>query len=256
MNKRWLATLLFSALSMLAGWLLPFMILGRALDTAAISLLNATMQILMFGLPAFLMLRYHQAHTAVWLSFRRLPSSMDSGLTLLAAVSYVVTGAMISTLFYQLLTTLGFSPSLPEPLVPQSIPDLLMMSAAIAVVTPICEELFFRETIPLLLSKRMNMKMAGLAGSLFFAAIHFSVLGFPSLLIFGLLAHQIRWKKNSLSLSILFHAMYNFSILVMNYADAAPGIGMILLSLAAFILAVRLLFKEESHGDDLHRPGL
>ena len=47
--------------------------------------------------------------------------------------------------------------------------------------------------------------------------------------------------------------MYNFSILVMNHKEAAPGFGMMLRCAGLFVLSARLLLKEENNAADRTR---
>lgn len=241
---------------MAAGWLLPALVPEAFLSPLTTGLLLILSQLLMFGLPAVLLLAHKRKNIDVWQALKQPPHPLDAGLTMLAAVGYVLTGGFIAVLFYLLLTALGITPALPEPLVPQSVPELLMLTVAVAMVTPICEELFFRETLPLLVSGRLKPWLTALVCSALFASMHFTLAGFPALLLFGLITHWIRVRKGSLLLSIIFHAMYNFSILLMNYMEAEPGLDLSLMSLAVFAIAFRKLLKEENHGNDIQDSGV
>ena len=117
-------------------------------------------------------------------------------------------------------------------------------------------------SLPIAASSIVRVKLgAGLAGllllwlfsSLLFALMHFSLIGFPTLLIFSLFAHHLIARRGNLLLPILFHAMYNFSVLVMNHKEATPGFGMILLCVGLFVFTARLLLKEENDAADRAR---
>lgn len=242
MAKRPAALYLLAALSAAAGWLLPRAFQGLTLSFALACLLAAAQEALMFGLPALLMLRALEPGEQ---PLRRLgqPGAYLSGLAMLCAVSYVLVGALLGALFYSLLSALGLTPDLPPAITPGSLGELALAALTIGGVTAFCEELFFRAALPRLLGRRLGHRVVITLCALLFAILHFNLAGLPTLLLFALLMHRIVQRHGGLMLAILFHWMYNFSILVMNYAQTTPDLRMILLSSGLFVLTARLLLR-------------
>lgn len=254
MNKRQLLCLAGAAFSAAAGWLFPRIVSGSGVSFILACLIAAFQEILMFGLPAALIILCEPFRLEEIKSWLRKPSSYDTGLTMMSAVSYTLAGALISAVAYALLSAFGLVLELPPTIIPETISELLVAAVTVSGITAICEELLFRHALVQLLGRRFSRKTAVILTSILFAALHFSLIGFPSLLLLSLLLHSLYARKGTLVLPIVFHAMYNFAILVINYSGALPGFGMILLSTGIFVFATRLLLKEENN--EIHSAGL
>ena len=117
---------------------------------------------------------------------------------------------------------------------------------AAAIIPAVLEESFFRLALPGFLQRKLKKRTAIILSSAAFAAMHLSLIAFPMLFLLGLLMHRLVDRHKSLLLPILFHGMYNFSVLIFNYTKAEPGFSAALLSSFFFILSVRFLLKEET----------
>lgn len=254
MNKRKLACFAAAPLLMALGFFLPLMLLPTTLSFIGFSLVAMAQEIIMFGLPALLLLKGLGHQGTNRLITLKKPEPMDAGLSMLSAVAYVLTGSLLGAIVYTMLTSFGLTIALPEAIIPKTPAELLAGTLAIALVTAVCEELFFRGALPLLLKRKLGDRWSVAICSVLFAVLHFSLVGFPTLLLFAWLMHRLYRVKQNLLLPILFHAMYNFSILLLNYVGASPGISLTLLSVAVFVLATRFNLREENH--EVHHPGL
>ena len=234
-------------LSALAGWLIPRQLPLSGYSFILLCLVSALQTGLMFGLPGYLLLRAFAPEQARADVLLKSPGSLKAGLSMLSAVAYTLVGSLVGAMVHVLLTSLGVQVPLPPPIVPSTPAELLVATLTISLLTAAAEELFFRMALPSLLGRWMRPALAALLSSLVFALLHFSAAAFLPLLIFALLMHQVKQAHVSYLLLFIFHAMYNFSILLINYAAAQPSPGMIVLSLAVFVLATRRLLREEPH---------
>ncbi len=91
------------------------------------------------------------------------------------------------------------------------IPSILLIS----VLTPICEELFFRGLIQNYLLQSYTPTKALLISTSLFTLAHFTKLGnnFLALFILGLILGLILLKTDSLFLCIIFHSLYNHLVI-------------------------------------------
>lgn len=219
--------------------------LARGLALPMIYLLMGIRSILLFGLPAALVLYASKPLLAKALGYLKLPTAVDAGLAMLAGVSFTLAGALITALFYGLLETLGIQPELPEPIVTSNLPELLAALLTISIITGICEELMFRGALPLVLQRFLPIKASIFISSLVFALLHFSLLGLPVLLAFGLMMGQLTQKKQSLVPAMLFHAMYNLTAVLLDQSKGSPSFGVMLACLGIFLVAMRILLRQE-----------
>lgn len=253
MNKRGVSLLGGAFLSAAAGWFLPRWLLQGHLSFVAACLISAVQEVLLFGLPALMLLRMRGCGAEQLKARLGRTNPYHIGLTMVSAVSFTLAGSLIGALFYTMLTSLGLELTLPDVIAPANLTELAVAALTIGGVTSVCEELMFRLALPELLGIRLSRRTAALVSSLLFALMHFSLIGFPTLLIFSLFAHHLIARRGNLLLPILFHAMYNFSVLVMNHKEATPGFGMILLCVGLFVFTARLLLKEENDAADRAR---
>ena len=209
---------------------------------------------LMYCMPGFLLLKAFAPEEARAPALLAAPDSLKAGLSMLTAVAYTLVGSLIGALAHAVMTTLGLKIVLPPAIVPGSLLELLVAALTLALITAACEELFFRIALPRLLGQWLKPAHALVASSLLFALLHFNAMAFLPLMVFALLLHRVKQTGGNYLLLVIFHAMYNFSILLINYADAQPSLGMIGLSIAVFVVAARRLVREESN-EPAH-PGL
>jgi membrane protease YdiL (CAAX protease family) len=242
-----------AALSLLAGWFLPPMLMGEQPGFAALMLLSAFQEILLIGLPATLLLLMSEKSARATRAMLHGPGAFQAGLTMLAAVAYTMVGLIITLTTYLALTQFGVTVVEPASIVPSNLSELLLAAACAAFIPAICEELMFRGLIQGFLSRRFSSRISLYASAALFALLHFSLLGFPVLFVIGLFLSMIMRKSNSLPQCILFHAMYNFSVLTINFAGAMPGLGLILACIAILYYAMRTMLKEDPHGMQDHR---
>lgn len=119
-----------------------------------------------------------------------------------------------------------------------------------AIIPAVSEELLFRGLVQGTIASRFSQG-AGIWGSaLLFALLHRSVIAFPQMLAIGLALGKLRALSGGLILPIVFHAFYNFSVLVLNYSGAVPGFEMMLLCVFVFVISYRLFVKEGESGEN------
>lgn len=92
-----------------------------------------------------------------------------------------------------------------------SVPRFSVLSAAIFLLGPVGEELFFRRILYVSLRKRMRFAAALLVSSSLFAAVHLTA----ALFVFpvGLLLGWVYEKRRRLPVNIMLHAMINVFVL-------------------------------------------
>jgi len=86
--------------------------------------------------------------------------------------------------------------------------------ALAAVVAPLLEEFFFRGWIQRRLERRMPAGRAILLTAAIFSAAHFEMFGFPTRLLFGLVAGYVAWSTRSIWPGVVLHGFYNASLLL------------------------------------------
>lgn len=93
----------------------------------------------------------------------------------------------------------------------QHAPDshFLPMAMGAVVVAPIIEEIFFRGFIFRVLSARVGMLTGALVSSLFFGAVHVSLIQTLLLTIFGIVQCRLYVKTGSIIYPMLMHMLFN-----------------------------------------------
>ncbi len=95
----------------------------------------------------------------------------------------------------------------------------LLSAASAIVIAPVLEETFFRGYLYPVLRKYTNVPFALIAVSLFFGAIHLSIVHFLPLAFVGLILNLAYEKTHCIRLSIAMHASFNtLSVLVIHLA--------------------------------------
>lgn len=212
----------------------------------AICLLAGAQEILMFGVPALLLLKGLGESKESVKSVVRAPDPYTAGLSLLSSVAYVLSAVIITSVTYVMMEGLGIKPVIPEPFTPEALPELLVALVMSALIPAICEETFFRYALPMLFKKKLSRRHSVILSSLIFSALHLSLVAVPMLMVLSLLMHRVFDRHKNLSLLFIFHGMYNFSVLLFNYTKAEPGFSAALLSVAVFVIATKFLLREEA----------
>jgi uncharacterized protein len=83
---------------------------------------------------------------------------------------------------------------------------------SIAVFPALSEEVSFRGLMQPWLQVAIGPRKAILISGALFAALHFNLLGFPYLLLVGMVLGWLRWKTASLYPSIALHFLHNFGV--------------------------------------------
>jgi membrane protease YdiL (CAAX protease family) len=79
----------------------------------------------------------------------------------------------------------------------------------VAVIAPICEEIFFRGYVFTAVSRTRGVPWAFLASSVLFAAAHLNLQATLPILVIGLAFSYLYWRSSSLVPSMVAHAMNN-----------------------------------------------
>jgi uncharacterized protein len=87
--------------------------------------------------------------------------------------------------------------------------DVVLLVLVVAVGAPVVEELFFRGLLLRALERRWGSKAAIAVSSLVFAVVHFQVVQFPALLMFGLVAGWLTVRSGRLGPAIWAHVGFN-----------------------------------------------
>ncbi len=234
-------------LSMAAGYFLPGLLLSQNQGLTAILWVTALQEILLLGIPGLLIALKSKETFARVKALVTVPDPLAAGLSMLGAVAFTMAGLLITLVAYAVLESAGVPPDAPPSLDPASIPELVLSILCAAIIPALCEELLFRGVLWGMLGRKTGPRWAAGITAFLFAALHFTLLGFPVLLALGVLLAKLMEKRRSLALCVIFHAMYNLSILVINYSGATPNLFAILASTAVAWVTLRILLKEEKH---------
>ena len=254
MTKHRAIHLILVAVCITAGWFFPQLLPLKDAGFVLLCFISALQTLLMFGVPALLLIRGFGLSATQAMRLYQKPSSLHTGLMMASAVSYTLVGSLLGAMVHAVLSSFGMKIPLPVAIVPKTLVDLLVATLTIGIITALCEELMFRMALPRLLGLKLGPGWTVAISSLAFAALHFNVIAFVPMLFFSLILFRVTEKRGSFLLAVIFHAMYNFSILMMNYADARPTLGMMGISLAVFVFTTRLLVREEQH--EVDRSGM
>jgi membrane protease YdiL (CAAX protease family) len=93
--------------------------------------------------------------------------------------------------------------------------EVVVLVLMVVVGAPIIEELFFRGLLMRSIQARWNDTLALVVSSLFFALVHFQVVQFVGLFLFGLIAGTCAQRTGRLGMSILAHAAFNGTAVLM-----------------------------------------
>lgn len=240
----WICAVLCAVLGLLSGLATGQALLARG-ESALLTLyvLNAAQQILVFALPALLLL---QGRATRWREFRQsvLPLNKETvGLSTLLAVGGAATASIIAMFWAMWLQrTTGYT-STADPLpVPQNAGQWIAALLAIAILPALCEELMFRALIQSALCRHLPKTGLWLA-AIIFATVHFRWEAFPALLLIGAVLGKV-FIRHGLLGSTLLHALYNSTVLILSARGAKITPMVALLCIMACIVSLRLLLRE------------
>lgn len=197
---------------------------------------------LILGIPGVLLL-FSRQQKEPYLQMLRPQGSYETGLTALSAVAYTMVGVLLMALWLNVLEGLGHTVHMDQLLTPSTPWQFLTALTMTALLPAIGEELIFRGLLLEGLKKRMNEKFAVVFSALLFTVAHFNLEGIVTILIIGLYLGQLRVKKNSLYLTMVFHFVYNASAILINAKGANPPPMVFPVCGFVFVLAAKTLLK-------------
>lgn len=209
----------------------------------------AVQEILLIGLPTlFVWTRSSEAKEGLAKQLRR-PDAYSLGLTTLSAVSFALASILLIGLWTVFLQDVGIT-LLEQTDIPPPTGALGLAWAVItaAVITAFCEELLFRGLLLGFLRRKRGNRFAVLVSGLIFAVLHFSFQGFAPLLLIGWLLAALAVRYDGLWLPIVFHAVYNALVLVINTMGRLPSANLVFFGAGICIATIYLLFRKR--GED------
>ncbi len=241
----WICAVLCAALGWVGGSVAAQTLVAHGGSTLLmLYVLNAAQQMLIFALPALLLL---QGRASRWQEFGQSISPLNKetvGLSTLLAVGGAATASIIAMFWAMWLQqTTGYTGKADPLPVPQNTGQWIAALLAIAILPALCEELMFRALIQSAL--RRYLPKAGLwLAAFIFAAVHFRWEAFPALLIIGAVLGKV-FIRHGLLGSTLLHALYNSVVLILSARGAEITPMAALLCIIACIVSLRLLLREE-----------
>lgn len=194
----------------------------------------ALQEILLLGIPALLLWLAFSDRSSTKALFRK-PDAVSLGLASVGAVSFVGASVLLTALWITLLQTVGVGFAWPGSLSnPQNAAEYLLALLCAAVVPALCEELLFRGLLLHLLRRRLGDRAGAILSAVLFAMLHLSLPGLVTLTAIGLFLSLLVIRTNRLWAAVVFHAVYNGVVIVMNALNAQPSLGLVLLFSAVF----------------------
>lgn len=234
---------------LLLGVLLPMPVKGVNAFWGLYAL-AALGSVLLFGAPAALL---YARSARAWDGLRRAlapAGPVETGLTLLTAVSYTLLGALITGIWLSVLTRYGIAPQVPSLPNPAAPVQYVYAFVCAALIPAVCEELAFRGLLLTWLRRRGD-RLALVVSALVFALMHRSLQALPALFAMGLLLAAVAIRYRGLFLPMLLHFFYNLTAVVLNAAPGMLSPSTVLMSSAICLAAIWWLLrpsKEEPHG--------
>ena len=100
--------------------------------------------------------------------------------------------------------------------IPQTLPNQILLFAAVAVIAPLLEEILFRGLLQNALSKRLPVWAAIALSALVFGAMHMDFYAMPPLLLMGVIFGVIYHLTGSLRITIVLHMINNAAALALS----------------------------------------
>ena len=97
--------------------------------------------------------------------------------------------------------------------IPQTLPNQILLFAAVAVIAPLLEEILFRGLLQNALSKRLQVWAAIALSALVFGAMHMDFYAMPPLVLMGVIFGVIYHLTGSLRITIVLHMVNNAAAL-------------------------------------------
>ena len=210
-----LSAFLFSLLCLTASTVVFSLMSVFGLRTGYFSYLySAVLQGIAFAVPAFL---YYQRHKEIRPALRlnRL-DPVCAVLVILAALAGVIALNWLSVYWSLFLDSLGLVTGTGASLIPRTPTELLLSMVTSALLPALFEELLFRGfLLPSL--ERLGRWTAVLLCGVLFALPHASLEALPAHLLLGVALCWLVLLTNSLFASMLFHGVYNATIILLSY---------------------------------------
>lgn len=213
-------------------------------------LLNAFSEVFLFLVPALLILLARRERVA---RLRGMLGGVDInivGFGALGAVSCAVVASVAAALWSMWLErAFGYQPAAQSLPVPENAGQWALAVFAVSLVPAVAEETLFRALVQGTWLRRWPRAGVWVTAAVF-AAAHLEWAALPALLMVGLILCLLLRRRGLLA-AMLFHALYNAAVLVLSTLNAGITMIAILLSVLAFIIAMRaLLKKEDTHALD------
>lgn len=217
-------------------------------------LVQLAMSLLCFGLPAYRGLYVADGDQSGKLCRRALGAGQLLYLALSGALlvcPMTLMNDLILAPFVRMGLSGGASSTPPAAL-------FLPMVLKSAIAAPICEELFFRGYLPAVL-REAGVRGGAVISSLLFALVHGMNGMFLPRFLLGLLLFGMMTRTDSLLASVLLHAAYNLTILLLSFAGLGvlfSGIGFVsglvrLAGCAALIVTLKQAYLAKRENGEL-----
>jgi membrane protease YdiL (CAAX protease family) len=161
-------------------------------------------QIFLILIPSLIFLRLSKLPFKATIRWR-WPGARLALLSVLLGVAIIPFALWIGNFFIHLL---GYIPDIHPGFFPRTLGQSVLMFIAIAIVAPLCEEIFFRGLVQHPYETFSPTAAILLVGFLF-VIFHLSLLRFFALIPVALLLGYLVWASNSVIPGILAHAAYN-----------------------------------------------
>jgi membrane protease YdiL (CAAX protease family) len=180
------------------------LVFGSLMQTAAPLWGLVGTQIFLILIPSLIFLRLLKLPFKTTIRWR-WPGARLALLSVLLGVAIIPFALWIGNFFIHLL---GYTPDIHPGFFPRTLGQAVLMFIAIAIVAPLCEEIFFRGLVQRPYETFSPTTAILLVGFLF-VIFHLSLLRFFALIPVALLLGYLVWASNSVIPGILAHAAYN-----------------------------------------------
>ncbi|NLD33755.1 MAG: CPBP family intramembrane metalloprotease [Clostridiales bacterium] len=218
---------------------------GDAVSVPMLYGMIALQEVLLIGLPALLLWLRNRQRKEHFQSLWKRPDIYPLGVTVFAAVSFILASILLTGLWLVFLQGLGFAPqeqaNLPPP---EGVLGFVWAIVTAAIVPAFCEEILFRGLLLGFLQRRWGSRLAVLLSGVAFSALHFSIQGFATLLFFGWFLAALAVRHKGLWLPVAAHAIYNTVVLAINASGHLPSVQLVFFGTGLFISAGYLLFRK------------
>ncbi len=143
--------------------------------------------------------------------------------TIIIALFTVLTAQRVSVIWMTLCQKMGLNVFTSSYVRPSDTSELIISLVSTAIVAPICEEMLFRGVMLSAFEDRRGAQRAVSVTAILFAILHGSILGLPAELVGGLTLGILVIGYDSLYSGMLFHAVYNAAVVLINYASQSSS---------------------------------